>query len=954
MRRKANRRVVDQNNKSHGAVMRTEEQHSVSASSQGTRNYEVHGNKQNGETGGQGERNYQNNNRGKQQSNVYREGGSKPSQKAKVHENFDVRNNQNRNNYNQQQAYSGNQYQAKDQRQSNRQYQKQNDQTYSATTQRPKANDKSYSNKPAKSSSGGTLSRNDLLNRKLVPNESEETQITQETASFYKNNANKVQQSGKSNAANQYNNHRETYSELKNPSYYSTPQFTSTTSIYTTQPINNGQPFVSKSFGSKVNLFLNAVSTTPNYEAASTVLSYTTVSPDRKHLAQRYEPGQTPTVQSVRKSEPTLPDSTDGKYTFHLSTTPPPSYGTEQIFNVAGNTQNNYATNTNSETSSTTASSYSENTETKSTNYYQSSTPSAVFGQKLKFNARNNYYTSTPPTNVYSTPQSYDNTYYSTRAPAATTTQNYNENQFNTGYSYNSIAPTNYQTTTEAFYHSTPPNQYTNTPVRNQEYGSTRSANTFNVGETESPNLLANSSLSPADYTTETTKGYTFHLTTSPAGQNVEYTERNQGQYSTYIASTGSPAFVSNRYIPVSTNDGNNVNDNTTPAPLFSTGGTSSVSYTESTQPPLKFNLALSGYQNNNVQTNKRLLYSAKQSAKNTASYATETSTTTDIPNRTKFESLNTGSTKDYIISTTSVPVYTTTSVNSDNNQKKNSYFTPTVIPLDSDSYASTTTTKPESFKTTGTSTAEPFTELFNTGKIYQSTANIQVPTTDSPALLIVPNSNGAIPSYANTKQNANDETLLTSQSQRSGASGNSAQSSRKLSSSTYNVNKLNFLANGSPSVSTPKIILGIIRNDNAKKSSKPSKNTSNKLSGGFYVTKPNNIPQSTVPAYGQKVSVPKLSIEPPHFHSKQEVLRPKPFSRSTTGYPIEANSVTSTISPAEATTQFSVTTSEAPEFATYRISSASPFRPATTTIAPQTIASTLPTTFATGKPLYL
>lgn len=845
LRRKANRRVVDNKN-NHGAVMRTEEQHSVSASTQGSRNHEVRGsnNNQFGNSGrNNGERNRENgNNRGnhqqqQKQSSVYR---GKPQK----HNNFDLRSDEDQNSYEQQQKLSENQYQH-NQEQSKLQYQKNSDQFYSATTQKPKTNEKSYTNKP-KSSSGGTLSRNDLLNRKLAPNESEETQITQETASFYKNNNanNNLQQT------NQYNNHRETYSDLKNPTYYSKPPFTTTTNVYTTQRINNGQPFVSKTFGAKVQSnSYNSASTTPLYEAQSTVQTPVTVSPERKALSQKYDAKLTPPIKSLLKTDlkPSVP--TEGKYTFHFTTTQSPN---EEIFNVAGSTQN-YATSTQGTTNT-------EPQSTTSRGFYQGNTGagSGSYGQKL--NLRNSYYTSTPPAS-----------YYSTGTPVDTTTQN----QFSTGYSYNSIAPNSYQTTTQVpYYYSTPSTQYT----RNQDYGVTSTLKPY-TGETESPNR----------------QGYTYQSTTNGAYSG-----------STTLAPT---EYSTNQYISTST-------------PASTYGSTSFTSNTQS--PVVKFNLALSGYQNNNVQSNKR----SKQPARNSA-YTTEAPSTTTIGNRFNEAS------------TTSAPGSTIN--NYFGNQNRNNYFSPTVLPQDASTLTPTTTSKPESYRST---TTEGVTELFNTGKEYGSTADIQVPSTLSPELVIVKNSNRSIPSYANTKE----ETLLTSSSarpsQRANANGNAVPSSKKLSSSTYSVNKLNFLANGSPSVSTPKIILGIIRNDNSKKS-RPNKNNNNKLSNGFYVTKS----QSTAtPSYGQKIGAPKGTIEPPHFHSNHEVARPKPFSRSSTGNSLETNVVSSTLPPFEQTTtqQFS----ETPETASYDISSASPFRPATTTAASQTVASTLPTTLATAKPL--
>lgn len=102
-------------------------------------------------------------------------------------------------------------------------------------------------------SGGGSSRKNDIIESKLEHNDSDEAQITQETASFYKNRANNIPSENKPNP---YPNHRQTYSDLKNPSYYT--QYTSTTNSYTTKAINNGQPFVGASLS------------TTSYESATT------------------------------------------------------------------------------------------------------------------------------------------------------------------------------------------------------------------------------------------------------------------------------------------------------------------------------------------------------------------------------------------------------------------------------------------------------------------------------------------------------------------------------------------------------------------------------------------------------------------------------------------------------------------------------------------------------------
>lgn len=204
-RRKANRRKLDEQN--HGAVMRMEEHQSVSVSSQTARNFEVHGNRK-----------------------------------------FEKKS---------QQQYQQEPEQRRTDQQINRGVKKfdQNGQFGQKETlqcgesacgrnrQGGKVVEKNVGGKVK--SGGGSSNRNDIVESKLEPSDSDEAQITQETASFYKNRANNIQSESKTNTLNPYPNHRQTYSDLKNPNYYT--QYTSTTNSYTTKAINNGQPFVGSS-----------------------------------------------------------------------------------------------------------------------------------------------------------------------------------------------------------------------------------------------------------------------------------------------------------------------------------------------------------------------------------------------------------------------------------------------------------------------------------------------------------------------------------------------------------------------------------------------------------------------------------------------------------------------------------------------------------------------------------
>ncbi|XP_063906539.1 mucin-2 isoform X1 [Zophobas morio] len=147
---------------------------------------------------------------------------------------------------------------------------------FSTTSQQKKLSGKDGT---LKQKSTVALTKNDIINRRLEGGDSDEAQITQETASFYKNSFNRIDQNYKSTSPNPYPNHRETYSELKEPQYYSTKTFSGISSVtpqyLTTQPINNGRPFV----GSQVGTTLRG---TDKSKSFGTTVSYftTTVAPD--------------------------------------------------------------------------------------------------------------------------------------------------------------------------------------------------------------------------------------------------------------------------------------------------------------------------------------------------------------------------------------------------------------------------------------------------------------------------------------------------------------------------------------------------------------------------------------------------------------------------------------------------------------------------------------------------
>ncbi|RZC34919.1 hypothetical protein BDFB_009327 [Asbolus verrucosus] len=116
------------------------------------------------------------------------------------------------------------------------------------------------------------LTRNDIVNRRLEPSDSDEAQITQETASFYKNSFNRIDQNYKTSSPNPHPNHRETYSDLKEPKYYSSKILSAISSVtpqyLTTQPINNGRPFIGSQVGTTLRKnasTVTTITTTRNY-----------------------------------------------------------------------------------------------------------------------------------------------------------------------------------------------------------------------------------------------------------------------------------------------------------------------------------------------------------------------------------------------------------------------------------------------------------------------------------------------------------------------------------------------------------------------------------------------------------------------------------------------------------------------------------------------------------------
>ncbi|CAH0553167.1 unnamed protein product [Brassicogethes aeneus] len=120
------------------------------------------------------------------------------------------------------------------------------------------------------------LTRNDLYSKKVEADLNEETQITEESSSFFKSPLNTIQDSlNKISTPNPYPNHRTTYSDLKTPDYSSTKfskTINSVTPQYlTTQPINNGKPFVGSRVGTSLS-GMNGINVNPTASYRPTTL----------------------------------------------------------------------------------------------------------------------------------------------------------------------------------------------------------------------------------------------------------------------------------------------------------------------------------------------------------------------------------------------------------------------------------------------------------------------------------------------------------------------------------------------------------------------------------------------------------------------------------------------------------------------------------------------------------
>lgn len=163
--------------------------------------------------------------------------------------------------------------------------------------------------------SGAVINRNHI--RKLEQGDSDEAQITEETASFVKNSANRIPQNVKSVTDNPYPNHRSTYTPLQDPIYY-TKQYDSNTATYSTKPFNNGLPFVANF----------QFTTTPQSTLAKDIFN---VGSNVPATASNYQTETTSVPSAVSHRETTDYAVVYGTFNTGLQTTPKPSTFTQSV-----------------------------------------------------------------------------------------------------------------------------------------------------------------------------------------------------------------------------------------------------------------------------------------------------------------------------------------------------------------------------------------------------------------------------------------------------------------------------------------------------------------------------------------------------------------------------------------------------------------------------------------------
>lgn len=159
--------------------------------------------------------------------------------------------------------------------------------------------------------------------------DSGETQVTQETASFAKNTFNALNDVSSKSLSTPYPNHRTTYSEVKDLIHLQAPKKLAIQSItphlVTTQPINNGKPFVGSRVGT--TLLPNQITTQSKYTYLPTTSKPTIIFGVIRHSTTEESPYGPPIITTEKTFLPT-------EYSTPVTNALP-----TELFNV-GNTDN--------------------------------------------------------------------------------------------------------------------------------------------------------------------------------------------------------------------------------------------------------------------------------------------------------------------------------------------------------------------------------------------------------------------------------------------------------------------------------------------------------------------------------------------------------------------------------------------------------------------------------------
>lgn len=173
--------------------------------------------------------------------------------------------------------------------------------------------------------------------------DSGETQVTQETASFAKNTYNSLNDVSSKTFSTPYPNHRTTYSEVKDLIHLQAPKKLSIQSItphlVTTQPINNGKPFIGSRVGT--TLLPNQITTQSKYTYLPTTSKPTIIFGVIRHSTTEESPYGPPIITTERTFLPT-------EYSTPVTNALP-----TELFNV-GNTDNTLKPNVFPDITSTT------------------------------------------------------------------------------------------------------------------------------------------------------------------------------------------------------------------------------------------------------------------------------------------------------------------------------------------------------------------------------------------------------------------------------------------------------------------------------------------------------------------------------------------------------------------------------------------------------------------------